>query len=306
MNEKTDHANTKLTLNHHYRDRVFRLLFGAEYKENLLSLYNALNDSHHTDLDDLTITTLDDAIFMSMKNDVSFIIDHYSVLFEHQSTWTPNMPLRGFLYAARVYSSLTGYPNRAIYDRRLLKIPTPQYYVFYNGTENRPEKETLRLSDAFLHPVEKGAYEWTAHVLNINVGKNKELFGKCRVLEEYSLFMDMVRKERKRYNDPGEAVLSAIDSCIRDGILTNFLRKHREEVKMDILTEFDEELFKKTFREEGYEDGVAEGEAKGAFLTAWKAYEQKIATAEQAAGLAEMTVEEFLAKGRTGEQGKNA
>ena len=166
--------------------------------------------------------------------------------------------------------------------------------------------ETLRLSDAFLHPVEKGAYEWTAHVLNINVGKNKELFGKCRVLEEYSLFMDMVRRERKRYNDPGEAVLSAIDRCIKDGILANFLRKHREEVKMDILTEFDEELFKKTFREEGYEDGVAEGKAAGlalgektaTFRTAWKAYEQKIATAEQAAGLADMTVEDFLEKGK--------
>ena len=224
------------------------------------------------------------------------------------------MPLRGFLYAARVYSSLTGYPNRAIYDRRLLKIPTPQYYVFYNGTENRPETETLRLSDAFEYPVEPNTYEWTANVININQGCNEKLLKDCRTLGQYSQFIAMVRENYSEYNDLEKAAMTAVEDCIKQGILSDFLKKNKAEVTMSILSEFDVEKFKRTMRAEGYEDGVAEGEAKGiamgekaaTFRTAWKAYEQKMLTAEQAAGLADMTVEEFLSEGRTKEHGENA
>ena len=309
-----------ITINRNYKDRVFRMLFGPEYKENLLSLYNALNETHYENVDDLTVTTLDDAIFMGMKNDVSCIIDQHAALFEHQSTWNLNMPLRGLFYIVRIYEGLVRQMDRDIYGRRLVKLPTPQYYVFYNGIEERPNRQTLRLSDAFEHPVEPNTYEWTANVININQGCNEKLLKDCQTLGQYSEFIAMVRENYSEYNDLEKAAMTAVEDCIKQGILVDFLKKNKAEVTMSILSEFDVEKFKRTMRAEGYEDGVAEGEAKGkaaglaegeaigiekgkvegkaegAFLAARKAYEQKMVTAEQAALLADLPVEEFLQK----------
>lgn len=90
-----------------YKDRVFRMIFGYEkYKENLLELFNVLNDTNYTNPDDLEINTLDDVFYMKMKNDVSCIIDNRIAVYEHQSTWSYNMPLRGFRYTAELYNKL--------------------------------------------------------------------------------------------------------------------------------------------------------------------------------------------------------
>ncbi|MDO4479352.1 MAG: hypothetical protein Q4B73_10045, partial [Lachnospiraceae bacterium] len=141
----------KLVINRKHKDQIFRMLFSAEHKDYLLSLYNALHGTHYDNPDDLTITTLEDALFMGMKNDVSFIIDQHAALFEHQSTRNPNMPLRGFIYMARVLQSIIDMDSLDIYSNRLVEIPTPEYYVFYNGLEDCPETEDLYLSDAFKH-----------------------------------------------------------------------------------------------------------------------------------------------------------
>ena len=173
--------------NRNHKDRVFCMVFGYEkYKGNLLSLYNALNDTCYTNLDDLEITTMDNALYMSMKNDVSCIISNNLALFEQQSTWNPNMPLRGFMYFADLYNKYISTGSLGIYRDKLVKLPTPQYYVFYNGDRDMPDKQLLKLSDAFIEPPREGCFEWTATILNINYGHNKNY---CLTVKHYRIMV---------------------------------------------------------------------------------------------------------------------
>ncbi len=93
-----------LTANRKYKNTVFRMLFSD--KVNLLSLYNAINDSNYTDPNQLEIVTLENAVYMGMKNDLSFLIDTSLFLYEHQSTYNPNMPLRDLFYISSEYQKL--------------------------------------------------------------------------------------------------------------------------------------------------------------------------------------------------------
>lgn len=259
------HSNS-YNANREHKSTLFIKLFG-ENKENALSLYNAVNNSNYTNEEDLTFTTLDDVIYMKFKDDVSFLIDRTLSLYEHQSTYNPNMPLRGFLYFAALYGQMVK-NSEQIYSRNLIKIPAPKYLVFYNGdNKDMPEEmKELYLSDAFDRLVEKGKFEWTATMLNINHGKNKELMTKCEVLKDYTIFVDKVRSY---YRDMPltEAVDRAVDECVNDGALGRFLDKHRKEVRNMVLTEFDEEKYLKMMREEewaeGHATGLKEGHASG-------------------------------------------
>ena len=225
-----------------YKDSLFRLLFGREEnKQNLLELYNALNDSDYTNKDDLIINTIDDVIYMKMKNDVSFILDSQMVLLEHQSTYNPNMPLRGLLYFARLYEGIVNI-SKNIYYPRLIKIPTPQYIVLYNGTDRKiGNKKVLKLSDAFEKPNQSKGYEWTATMIDINYGENKDLLLKCKKLGEYSYFVESVRRHYSKNKNFPLAIDEAVKECIDKGILADFLRKHIAEVRTVLLTEFNEE-----------------------------------------------------------------
>lgn len=178
-----------------YKDRLFRAYFGdEENRDKLLSLYNALNDSNYDDPSELEINTLDDVIYMNMKNDVSFIVGGYMSVFEHQSTINPNMPFRGLCYFTRMYEKYKVQNNLNMFKSTIQKIPTPQYYVFYNGKADAPDKTVLRLSEAFMHQVKDGEFEWTAIMLNVNAGHNQELMEKCRPLLEYSVLVATVRE----------------------------------------------------------------------------------------------------------------
>ena len=167
-NDSLDQKEVDYGANRKYKDSLFRLLFGREEnKQNLLDLYNALNDSNYTNIDDLTINTIDDVIYMKMKNDVSFILDDQMVLLEHQSTYNPNMPLRGLLYFARLYEGMINI-SKNIYYPKLIKIPTPQYIVLYNGTDRKiSNKKVLKLSEAFEKQDINTGYEWTATMIDI-------------------------------------------------------------------------------------------------------------------------------------------
>ena len=158
-NDTLEENNSNFGTNRKYKDSLFRLLFGREEnKHSLLDLYNALNNSNYTNIDDLTINTIDDVIYMKMKNDVSFILDSQMVLLEHQSTYNPNMPLRGLLYFARLYEGMINI-SKNIYYPKLIKIPTPQYIVLYNGTDRKiNDEKVLKLSDAFEKPSSSNAY----------------------------------------------------------------------------------------------------------------------------------------------------
>ena len=177
-------------INRKYKDRIFCMLFGyPKYKKNLLELFNALNGTNYEDENELEINTIEDTIYMGMKNDVSCIIQSNMAMYEQQSTWNPNMPLRGILYSARLFSKYIKTNELNIYNEKLIKIPTPQYYVFYNGKKKIGDKVILKLSDAFSAPQNEGQFEWTATVLNINEGHNEELLSKCKILREYAIIV---------------------------------------------------------------------------------------------------------------------
>ena len=251
-------------VNRKYKDRIFCMLFGyPKYKKNLLELFNALNGTNYEDENELEINTIEDTIYMGMKNDVSCIIQSNMAMYEQQSTWNPNMPLRGILYSARLFSKYIKTNELNIYSDKLIKIPTPQYYVFYNGMRKIGDKVILKLSDAFSAPQNEGKFEWTATVLNINEGHNEELLSKCKILREYAILVDKIKENKQKYDAVEEAVESAVDYCIKNNVLREFLREHRSEVIMSLLTEYDEEETMGYVRRDAYRDGEKAGMEKG-------------------------------------------
>lgn len=249
-------------VNKKYKDTVFRRLFGEAH--NALSLYNSLNGTEYTDEAMLEYNTLENAIYMNVKNDISFLIAHHMNLYEHQSTINPNMPLRDLIY---ISEQLQVYIKElSIYSTKLQRIPTPSFVVFYNGSDEMPEKVVLRLSDAFEIPVEDPELELKVTVYNINSGKNEELKKKCPVLAEYMTYIDKVRKYADKM-ELKEAVEAAINECIREHVLVDFLKRQKAEVIMLSIYEYDEErelkLIRADERELGREEGIAQGLKQG-------------------------------------------
>lgn len=238
-------------VNKKYRDRLFCLIFGnADYKENILSLYNALCGTDHKNTDDVKIYTIDDVIYIRMKNDVSILLDSYLFLWEQQSTFNPNMPVRGLIYFSQMYSRYITENQLNIYGRKLISLPTPRYTVLYNGTEDQPSFMKLRLSDAFIHPDCSGDFEWTATMLNLNEGKNEELLARCGALHDYMVLVNKIREYAKSMTFE-HAVDMAVVYCIENDIMKKFLLKHRAEVTDMCITEFDEKVFVNGMKEEG-------------------------------------------------------
>ena len=292
------------TVNIKYKDRLFRAYFGAEEnRDKLLSLYNALNDSNYEDPTELEINTLDDVIYMKMKNDVSFIVDGYMSLYEHQSTINPNMPFRGLCYFAKMYEKYKAQQHINMFTSSIQKIPTPQYYVFYNGKTEAPDKTILRLSDAFMQPVKEGEFEWTAVMLNVNNGRNNELMDRCRPLAEYALLVDKVREYQASGMEFADAIDAAVTWCIKNDCMVEYLRKHREEVTDMWLTEYNEEEVKEAMRLNGLAEGRAEGLAEGINKGLTQARTQDVdalmtklnMSLEEACETVEISVEEYQA-----------
>ncbi len=249
-----------MNINKRYKDRLFCLLFGnEEYKENILSLYNALCNTSHTDVNDIQIYTIDNVIYIEMKNDVSILLDSYLHLWEQQSSYNPNMPLRGMMYFSKMYDRYIIEHFYNIYGSTLIKLPTPRYTVLYNGTSEQPAFMKLRLSDAFIHEDTSGDFEWTANMVNINSGKNDDLLNNCKPLQEYMLLIEEIRQNRSQGMEVEEAVDKAVTYCIDHDILSAFLTKHRAEVIDVCITEYDEQVFVNGIREEGIKEGRQEG-----------------------------------------------
>lgn len=245
-----------------HKSTVFCKVFSE--KKVLLNLYNALNDTNYQNEDDLEITTLENVIYITMKNNVSFIIDCKLNLYEQQSTFNPNMPLRGFLYFAQQYNKYVELHDLNLFSTSLKKIPTPMYIVFYNGKRDEPDRKILRLSDAFEDNARKGCLECEATMLNINYGHNHELMNKCQKLKEYAVFVDTARKYTlQNPKNPRKALSQAIDECITNNILTDLLMSQKAEVLEMVLTTFNKELYEKELREEAIAEGLEEGRAKG-------------------------------------------
>ncbi len=285
--------NTKNNI--HYKDRLFRMLFGRkEYKENIISLYNALNGTNYPEDTDFEITTIDDTIYITMKNDVSLLIDSYLPLWEQQSSYNPNMPLRGLMYFGKLYDAYVETHELNIYGSAMVKIPSPQYIVLYNGTRDTESVVKLKLSDSFIHTDESGEFEWTATMYNLNKGKNEELLKSCKPLSDYMSLINCIRKNQNSGMSNSDAVDKAVDSCIEEGILSDFLIKHRAEVKDMVLTEFNEKVFVNGIRAEGREEGLAEGISQGRTKEIFESVQEGDYPPERGAQKLGISPEEFL------------
>ncbi|MBE5808679.1 MAG: hypothetical protein E7317_10125 [Clostridiales bacterium] len=247
-----------------YKDRLFSFIFGnEEHREWTLSLYNAVNGSHYTDPSLLTITTIRDVLYMGMHNDLSFLVYDVMSLYEQQSSFNPNAPLRMLQYAGNLYEKYVTGRKLNKYGTHLIELPVPKLVVFYNSAQDKPDRMELRLSDSFPEGMRGEAdIEVRVRMVNVNRGRSAALLDSCRPLWEYAYIVDKVRSLRA-YGSLGEAIDRMIEELPEDFTLRPWLREHRAEVKGMLLTEYNETEQMELFREEGRAEGRAEGEAKG-------------------------------------------
>ena len=267
--------NNKETIPMRFKDNVFCMLFRE--KKNLLKLYNALNDTDYTNVDDLAVTTLSGGVYMKYKNDASFVFGQDLYMFEQQASMNPNMPLRFLHYVSDVYREM--YPNSELHRRTMLKIPVPHFVTFYNGRDGMNEEEmVLKLSDMFNDSVSvvctgvEPELELKVRVININPNcgeesddgspadsKNRkvpEILNKCHILRDYMTFVNKVSEKKYSENkNIRTAVTEAVDECIASGILSDFFAEYRDEVIDVSVYDYDEEGRMRVEREEGREEG---------------------------------------------------
>ena len=245
-------------VNRNYKDTIFRMLFSD--RENLLSLYNAINGTSYENPEELEIVTLENAIYMGMKNDLAFIIDTNLFLYEHQSSFTPNMPLRNLFYISAEYQKLVN--KKSLYSSALQKIPAPNFIVFYNGMDKKEDRWENCLSEAYENLFGEPKLELKVVTLNINEGRNRELLEQCQILREYAAYVALVRKYAKSM-ELEAAVEKAVDKCIHDGILEEFLQRNRAEVIAVSIFEYDKEEEERKLRKAEFEAGEQSGIEKG-------------------------------------------
>ena len=255
--KKNCNVRKNLTANRKYKDTVFRMLFSD--RKNLLSLYNAVNGSAYEDEAALEIVTLENAIYMGMKNDLAFIVDTGLFLYEHQSTYTPNMPLRDLFYISAEYQKFVN--HKSLYSSVIQKIPAPNFIVFYNGTEKKEDSWINYLSEAYQNLSGEPNLELKVLTLNINEGHNGELMEQCQILREYAQYVAKVR-EYARETELDVAVEQAVNDCIQNNILTEFLRKNKSEVIAMSIFEYDKEEEEKKLRKAEFEAGREAGKKR--------------------------------------------
>ena len=271
MAEKKDNVTSK------FKDNVFCMLYRD--KKNLLELYNALNNSAYTNVDDLQVTTLNGGSYMKYKNDASFLLCMSLYMFEQQSSKNPNMPLRFLHYVSDVFREL--FSNSMLHRRSMIKIPVPHFVTFYNGLEKWVEDEDeIRLSDMYEISADNPELELKVRVININ--EDVHILNKCKTLRDYMTFVKKVRfKMGVEGDDVRIAVTEAMDECIDEDILVDFFEKHREEVVEVSIYDYDEEEVRRVLAEE-YAQEVAQGMAQEIVEKAAKeASEKAFAEGEQ-------------------------
>lgn len=249
-------------INYHYKDRLFKFIFGNEqHKEWALSLYNSINNTNYTDVDALQFVSIDNFIYMGMHNDVGILCADSFDLYEHQSTFNPNLPVRFLLYASKIYERHIIDQKKNIHGEKLVHLPRSKFIVFYNGKEMIDDKIVLKFSDLTNKPSD---LDVSVTVLNINYGCNHELMEKCEELKEYALFVSKVRE----YQKMGYSIQEAINKTYLDLDLSKevnqFLIGHKAEVEGMLFTEEYEEIAREIdleekaaeAREEGREEGI--------------------------------------------------
>ena len=251
----------EITVQSKVYDSLFIAVFGKDSERSKrwrLELYNALNNANYKDPNALKLNTLENVLFIKMHNDVSFLIDSQLTLYEHQRTTNQNMPLGGFFYFAQLYHKYLIDAEEQLTTSKMIKIPNPNYIVFYNGDTNRDEDYEMRLSDAFMIEDKSGKFEWTARVLNINKDYNLSLQNKCKALYDYIQFTSRINENKEKGMTNEKAIDEAIDWASEQNLLEGFIKEQKAEVKMTLLTEFNEEASIRGWRKEGMQQKAEE------------------------------------------------
>lgn len=251
----------EITVQSKVYDSLFIAVFGKDSERSKrwrLELYNALNNTNYKDPNALKLNTLENVLFIKMHNDVSFLIDSQLTLYEHQRTTNQNMPLRGFFYFAQLYHKYLIDAEEQLTTSKMIKILNPNYIVFYNGDTNRDEDYEMRLSDAFMIEDKSGKFEWTARVLNINKDYNLSLQNKCKALYDYIQFTSRINENKEKGMTNEKAIDEAIDWASEQNLLEGFIKEQKAEVKMTLLTEFNEEASIRGWRKEGMQQKAEE------------------------------------------------
>lgn len=242
--------------NRKYKDSVFVDLFYSDETaaKNLLSLYNALHGASLTDESLIKKVKIEDILYKNFNNDISCQVNNEAFIFgECQSTVNPNIPLRYAMYAGRAYEQILD--KRDQYRTQLVKIPTPEFYVFYNGKQDYPAQRELSLSDAFMARPGGNSMVLKVTVININTNKAHRLLADCRVLREYSQFVETVRA----YRNEEDAIKKAIEECIGKGILAEYLIRKGSEVRNMLVAEYSYEEDLAVKQEEARQEGISQG-----------------------------------------------
>ena len=222
--------------NKEYKDRLFHFLFGREeHKDWTLSLYNAVRGSDYTNAEEIRINTIDDVLYLGMHNDISFLIVGELNLFEQQSSFNPNMPLRMLQYTAKLYSKHVKQNHLNFYGSRLLELPVPKLVVFYNGSTDKPDEMTLNLRDSFPADADPDI-NVRVRMININPDHSAALLEACRPLREYSWVIGKIRE----YNSEmplADAISKTIDEIPEDFLICDLLKAHKAEVSEMLETE---------------------------------------------------------------------
>lgn len=251
--------NKRQATNRKVKSTVFTTFFSDP--ENAAKLYTAL-EGIPTEPEDIEYTTLEGVLFLARKNDMAFTVkNRVLVISEHQSTVNNNMPLRDVIYYGWTMERLLEAVD--IYRRKIIPIPTPEFFVFYNGNEKYPPEKILKLSDSYIEKTNTPMLELLVKVININLPVGHDILEKCRPLYEYSWFVQKVKEYIEQLSDRDAAIEQAIRDCIRAGIFKDFVRRHGSEAVNMLFTQFNMEDAKKVWQEEAYEDGEEAGIQKG-------------------------------------------
>jgi len=210
---------------------------------------------------EIKFTTLEDVIYMTRKNDISFLLENvFIILFEHQSTINENMPIRDLIYYATIIQRI--YNNKKFYEPSKVLLPRPEFIMLYNGTQEMPDYSELKLSDNFAGSGETHL-QLTVKVYNINEGRNPEIMKRCEVLEQYSQFVSAVREASKNGELTDADLKRLFQECIDHGILPDFLREYGREAVNMLFEELTEEEALDIYRKGGFKQGLAEGRERG-------------------------------------------
>lgn len=251
--------NKNETSNREWKSSAFTTYFGTP--ERAAELYRALEHDEEIGPEDIEFATLEGVLFMARKNDMAFTVrKKVLVIGEHQSTINQNMPLRNTIYYGRTMEKLI--PAKDIYKTKKIYIPTPEFYVFYNGVAPQPPEQILSLSDSYLVMTDDPMLQLKTKVININLPVNHEILQKSRAVYEYSWFVQRIRDYLIKGLGRDEAVALAIKDCLGEGIMTDFIREHGSEVENMLFTEFNLDDALEVRYEEGKMDGNLEGSMK--------------------------------------------